>query len=735
MSFVEEQDLPSDETTIATIALGEIVRGTIGTPHDIDSYRISVEAGVSYLFTADGVPSSFDQRSNVQLQLFREGNDAVRPEGWLNVLGYTPAEDQDVFLLILAGGADAGAYTIELEQINDIAGGDYTSATIEVGEVVQGRFDFEQDKDWYRVDVEQGATYVFSSPDSSNTEDEYYNIWLWDAEGDPIGSTFSYGTIAYTSDIDGHIFVSAAPRFQSSLIDYTLALEEVVDVPAGPETEETIAAGETVIGVMDDRNDHDWYRAELSAGVSYVFRVDAQATGDLDGTNAPVTLRRADGTPLSIGFRQELYTPEVDEVIYADVGFSSTRGGYALSLQEVFDVRADPLTSQSLIVGRVETGELQSFTDEDWHRVALVEGGTYAFSVSAPDDPFAMSANNLALFDSNSNWLPLAPDPESSFNAYGEYTAEFDQFAFVSVSGAWEYIGSYNLHADLLYFTRYGTFDHDYMLGSDGDDFFDGRAGDDQIFGLDGDDELIGAGGADLLFGGAGADEISGGADDDEIRGGMDDDTILGGGGDDALFGGAGDDWINGGFGDDTIYGNTGEDVIRGGEGRDHILGGGGDDKVFGQSGEDAIVGGVGDDFISGGDGNDNLFGQAGNDRLEGGAGDDRLTGNAGDDVILGLGGRDVIVGGPGNDLMAGGEGADVFVFLNERGENVVQDFEVGVDRLNFASRSFNDDRGVVFADLTLSQSGSDVLVVDRGLQVLLENVEFSTLSEGDFIF
>jgi Ca2+-binding RTX toxin-like protein len=132
------------------------------------------------------------------------------------------------------------------------------------------------------------------------------------------------------------------------------------------------------------------------------------------------------------------------------------------------------------------------------------------------------------------------------------------------------------------------------------------------------------------------------------------------------------------------------------------------------------------------------IVGTGADDLLQGTAGDDRISGAAGDDVLLGLAGNDALAGGVGNDELdggrgsdelAGGQGADLFVFsfgdlitslplegvteahiVLELGDDVVQDFQLGVDHLQIRAGS---DPVVVTTQrlaqvLTLSQADVD---------------------------
>lgn len=100
-------------------------------------------------------------------------------------------------------------------------------------------------------------------------------------------------------------------------------------------------------------------------------------------------------------------------------------------------------------------------------------------------------------------------------------------------------------------------------------------------------------------------------------------------------------------------------------------------------AGNDLYRGGKGsivDGRIVGYDGNDSLFGGDGEDSIEGGVGNDKLYGNDGDDVLWGGVGLDLVVGGDGDDVMSGGSQSDVFRIGKHSGDDVIVDFQNGLD-------------------------------------------------------
>lgn len=93
---------------------------------------------------------------------------------------------------------------------------------------------------------------------------------------------------------------------------------------------------------------------------------------------------------------------------------------------------------------------------------------------------------------------------------------------------------------------------------------------------------------------------------------------------------------------------------------------------------------------------------------VTGGAGNDVINGLGGDDILRGQNGDDILRDGAGHDTMVGGAGADVFVLAYDGEVDVINDFEVGVDRIDLSGwpmlRSVDQ--------LTMSMSASGMVIV-----------------------
>jgi len=237
-----------------------------------------------------------------------------------------------------------------------------------------------------------------------------------------------------------------------------------------------------------------------------------------------------------------------------------------------------------------------------------------------------------------------------------------------------------------------------------------------QIVGTEGPDVLNGTPAADHIVGLGGNDSVYADYGDDIIEGGEGNDTLRGEEGDDVIEGGLGNDGLQGGYGDDILISGVGDDGFNGGDGIDTL------------SFEDATLGitvdlrwgarqetGEGYDLITeienviGSDHSDKIYGGYGQNVLDGGAGDDRLYGGDSDTLI-------------------GGDGDDLFVIDQYDSHLVIEDFVAGgaEDRI----------QALGFTDYTLTQEGSDLRVqFDADTWVLLKNVNAASFTAADVTF
>jgi Ca2+-binding RTX toxin-like protein len=324
-----------------------------------------------------------------------------------------------------------------------------------------------------------------------------------------------------------------------------------------------------------------------------------------------------------------------------------------------------------------------------------------------------------------------------------------------------------------------GSQHDDWLFGSTANNRMYGNTGDDNIFGREGNDLLWGEDGNDFIAGGLGRDVIIGGDGIDTAsylfaNSGVIVNLGISGfqntlsDGEDNLFG---IENLSGSLHGDILTGDDGGNRLEGLDGNDALSGMDGDDVLFGGAGNDVLSGGLGNDVLEGGSGLDwavyeqavvvnlnveaqntfgagvdtlrdieNLSGSIHGDALGGDDGRNEINGNGGDDWLFGRGGNDVLRGGFGDDMIAGNSGSDflygnagsdTFIFEDDWGNDVIADFEVGVDMLDFGLVSGLDHT----FQFHISESGGDA-VIGYGLtnSVTLQGVSLAELDSGDWI-
>nr|WP_298682492.1 hypothetical protein [uncultured Dongia sp.] len=110
-------------------------------------------------------------------------------------------------------------------------------------------------------------------------------------------------------------------------------------------------------------------------------------------------------------------------------------------------------------------------------------------------------------------------------------------------------------------------------------------------------------------------------------------------------------------------------------------------DRITGHAYGEQILGGDGGDTITGKGGHDRLFGEDGNDTVRGGAGNDLLS------------------GGAGYDTLEGGKGNDHFLFSDKSGTDVITDFDVFQDEIDFEGVTY---KGVAINSLAEAADAAD---------------------------
>src|SRR5262245_13428981 len=166
--------------------------------------------------------------------------------------------------------------------------------------------------------------------------------------------------------------------------------------------------------------------------------------------------------------------------------------------------------------------------------------------------------------------------------------------------------------------------------------------------------------------------------------------------------------------------------------GNDRFAGSSGADLVFSAGGDDLVVTRLGQDTAFGGEWTVTIEAGTENYLVDGGLGDDILSSGGGKDFVWSGAGNDVIGPGAGDAIMSGGSGTDALQFKSGFGDDVLVDFQFGVDTLQFFAGSLSPTQNVSissFAQLQQAVADFDLTVSsDTGTDGIL--IEEFTVSE-----
>ena len=275
----------------------------------------------------------------------------------------------------------------------------------------------------------------------------------------------------------------------------TVSEPEDRDFPTSPITEGYIAIGDSATGSIGRSGDRDAFRVKLESGVTYQIDMKGDATADgtltnpylpglkdADWENIPGTSNDNSNDMLN---SQVLFTPTESGSYYIvvrsateDRGPDST-GTYTVSIklegaaeEEQTDLlAADSSTILLLGVGDEVTQTIDHFADEDWIKVILTAGTSYAFTVTGgwADDSLTLEIPWLfGLFDSDSQPLLMYTDGRLGLAwtqvegvdgvAVGYHKAENDGTYYVSVSSHSD-VGTYRVSVQEIPESAYHAYD------------------------------------------------------------------------------------------------------------------------------------------------------------------------------------------------------------------------------------------------------------------------------------
>ncbi|THD36161.1 MAG: hypothetical protein E7773_09565 [Sphingomonas sp.] len=356
---------------------------------------------------------------------------------------------------------DANVAPVDPTQADTVPGGTSTTATIAMGSSVDVVIDTLGDHDWYGVTLTAGTTYtIHTSSYNATGVDTYLN--LRDASGtlltsDDDSGDGSFSLISYTPSTTGTFYVDAGTYNDESTGTFHLSIAPVL--PAGADsvagstaTTATLALNGSIDGNINTSGDHDWYRINLTAGQTYIFRTGGTTAATT--TDTILTLRDASGTQIvsnddagEASFSAVRYTATTTGTYYLDVSAYNTGTG-AFNLT-AFTTPTPTLYTYDQIANQLTNG----YWGGPSHHFAVSPGGSITFNVQA-----LTAAGQTLARAALSEWTDVTGINFTEVTTGGQIVYDDNQDgAFATASYSNGITTSANVNVSTQWLTDYGT--------------------------------------------------------------------------------------------------------------------------------------------------------------------------------------------------------------------------------------------------------------------------------------
>ncbi len=379
---------------IITLNPGESDGDTLGSPHNVDAYYVTLTGGRNYLFTLSLVSGTGDL--NMRLVPFTSGGitgDAVKStsgSSYPEYMSYTPASTSSYILIVEPATSSENAeylvsYTEQLPPDDSYEENDFqnTAKAITVG-TYTGLVC--EDDDWYNITIATGTTITVDTYFTHSTGDLDLSLYNSTGQVNVSQSYSDHERVSFTALSTGNHSIRVY-RYGSTTFNYYNMTISVTSPPDVDDTyeENDVQSMATILIAGNYLNlnckDDDWYNVSVTVG--YTVRADIffqNSIGDLNlALYYPVTLRNwstgtTDHEVVSwIAASTGLYSIRVYKAGASNNHYNLTIAIIPPSGDDAFE--DNDLQSQAW---PISTGTYNSLVcgDDDWFNITVTAGST-----------------------------------------------------------------------------------------------------------------------------------------------------------------------------------------------------------------------------------------------------------------------------------------------------------------------------------------------------------------------
>lgn len=396
-------DAVDNVSTDDVLTLGARRYGRWEAATDEDWFRVTLEAGKTYLFTM----TPPDNPAAFGLLSVLSGNGEISATAFGENKVVFTAQTSGTYFVSAQSYTAGGVYSLLGKEIaDDYADNTDTDGTLPLGGRRYAKWEAATDEDWFAADLVAGKTYLFTLTLPSGAFPGAGYLSVRDGGGEQTFFGGGGSEVVFTAQTTGRHYVSAQSTFATgtySLIGKAIA-DDYVDYAA---TSGTLTLGERKYAKWEAATDDDWFKVTLAADKTYLFTVSQ--------SNAPpfsqrdISIHRADGTEIALdaGNDRVVFSPDAGGTYYVSARSISATGLYSVVGREISDDYVDHAgTDGTLVLGARRYGRWEVAADDDWFGVTLTANKTYLFDLSLPAGA-PEGSGSLAIFNGTGDEFAL----------------------------------------------------------------------------------------------------------------------------------------------------------------------------------------------------------------------------------------------------------------------------------------------------------------------------------------
>jgi hypothetical protein len=457
------------------LALGQSQSAVFEGSSDVDYFKVTLAAGVTYTVTPSWNPNGVAGSFSGYLRLEDASGASISSFSQSGSQSFTTTSAGDYYIAASNSYGPVTNYKLQISAATD----DFTASksgagTLAVGTTTGGKLDVVGDRDWFATTLAADTTYWFKLGAGTDGTPIYSGsgiLKVFDGDGNVV-ATSAYSYIDTSRQLVLQYVPTKAGTYYLEVSDngyntgkYTVRAEigEKDDYGDTQQAAATVTTGNAVTGKLAIPMDRDVFKVAVTAGKTYVIELNAKdATGsallslagatDTGYSDTIVTYNKAGVTEYRV------LTAVKTGDYYLAISNSRQTGsiGYTLQVSEPAhdDYATGAATAGVLAVDSTITGQLDYTGDIDTFKVTLQYGAKYAFQLRGSNTGAGtLAVDNRVLLQiagsdpSNYESLTRNQDGIYTFTSKqgGDYYLSVRPSAYGSIDG--DLTGSYTLTA------------------------------------------------------------------------------------------------------------------------------------------------------------------------------------------------------------------------------------------------------------------------------------------------